>query len=152
VPRRRFCTVRTRLLAGAATALALAGCSSGPPEYQPGPGMLVAGTAQVTVNGQDAGTTDAVQCDSTGTLTTITTGDQASGVIAMVSNKDQLTAESVAIRDLGGFTGSYNAGFSDAAKVTMNGRTYEISGTADGFETDSPSFRKSGTFSIKVSC
>ncbi|MGZ5377461.1 MAG: lipoprotein LpqH [Mycobacterium sp.] len=144
--------MRTRLLAGATTALALAGCSSGPPEYQPGPGMLVSGTAQVTVNGQNAGTTDAVQCDSTGTLTTITTGDEASGVIAIVSNKDQLTAESVAIRDLGGFTGSYNAGFSDTAKVTMTGRTYDISGTADGFDTDSPSFRKSGTFSIKVSC
>ena len=28
----------------------------------------------------------------------------------MVSNKDELTAESVGIRDLGGFTGSYNAG------------------------------------------
>lgn len=114
--------------------------------------MLAAGTAQVTVNGQDAGTTEAVQCDSTGALTTITTGDEASGVIAMVSNKDQLTAESVAIRDLGGFTGSYNAGFSDTAEVTMTGRTYDISGTADGFDTDSPSFRKSGTFSIKVSC
>jgi hypothetical protein len=140
------------VLAAAATILALAGCSSGPPEYQPGPGMLVAGTAHVTVNGQDAGTTDSVQCDSTGSLTTITTGDDASGVIAMVSNKDQLTAESVAIRDLGGFTGSYNAGFSDTAEVKMTGRTYDISGTADGFETDNPSFRKSGTFSIKVSC
>lgn len=140
------------MLATAATALALAGCSSGPPEFQPGPGMLVAGTAQVTVNGEDAGTTDAVQCASTGTLTTITTGDDASGVTAMISNKDQLTAESVAIRDLGGFTGSYNAGFGDTAKVTMTGRTYDISGTADGFETDNPSFRKPGTFSLKVSC
>jgi len=145
--------VRTRLLAGAAATLALAGCSSGPPEYQPGPGMLVPGTAQVTVNGQDAGTTDAVQCDATGTLTTITTGDEASGITAMVSNKDQLTAESVAIRGLGGFTGSYNAGLGDnSAKVGMTGRTYDISGTADGFDTDSPSFRKSGTFAIKVSC
>lgn len=140
------------MLATAATALALAGCSSGPPEFQPGPGMLVAGTAQVTVNGEDAGTTDAVQCSSTGPLTTITTGDDASGVTAMISNKDQLTAESVAIRDLGGFTGSYNAGFGDTAKVTMTGRTYDISGTADGFETDNPSFRKPGTFSLKVSC
>ena len=26
------------------------------------------------------------------------------------------------------------------------------SGTADGFDTDSPSFRNSGTFAIKVSC
>ena len=32
------------------------------------------------------------------------------GVSAMVSNKDELIAESVGIRDLGGFTGSYNAG------------------------------------------
>jgi hypothetical protein len=139
-------------LATTATVLVLASCSSDPPEFQPGSGMLVAGTAQVTVNGEDAGTTDAVQCASTGTLTTITTGDDARGVTAMVSNKDQLTAESVAIRDLGGFTGSYNAGLGDTAKVTMTGRTYDISGTADGFETDNPSFRKPGTFAIKVSC
>ena len=144
--------MRTGLLAAAATALALAGCSSGPPEYQPAPGTLVAGTAQVAVNGHDAGTTDAVQCNTTGTLTTITTGDETSGVTAMVSNNDQLIAESVAIRDLGGFTGSYNAGFGDTAKITMIGRTYDITGTADGFDTDSPSFRKSGTFTVKVSC
>ena len=114
--------------------------------------MLVAGTAQVTVNGQNAGTTDAVQCDSTGHADHHHHRDEASGVIALVSNEDELTAESVGIRDLGGFTGSYNAGFGDDAKVTMTGRTYDISGTADGFDTDSPSFRKSGTFSIKVSC
>ena len=76
-PRRRFCTVRIHLPAAAAIALALAGCSSAPPEYQPPPGSLVAGTAQATVNGQDAGTTDAVQCTATGPLTTITTGDDA---------------------------------------------------------------------------
>jgi lipoprotein LpqH len=144
--------VRTHLPAIAAAALALAGCSSGPPEYQPPAGSLIAGTAQATVNGQDAGTTDAVQCTAIGPLTIITTGDDAGGVTALVSNKDQLTAESVAIRDLGGFTGSYNAGLGDTAEVTMTGRTYDISGTADGFETDNPSFRKPGTFSLKVSC
>ncbi len=115
--------------------------------------MLVAGTAQTTVNGQEAGTTDAVQCTTIGPLTIIKTGDDASGVTALVSNKDQLTAESVAIRDLGGFTGSYNQGLGDdTAKVGMTGRTYDINGTADGFDTDSPSFRNSGTFAIKVSC
>jgi ipoprotein LpqH len=144
--------VRLGLLAAAATMLATAGCSSGPPDYQPAPGTLVAGTAQVTVNGQDAGRTEAVQCNSTGPLTTITTGDQNSGVTAMVSNDDQLIAESVAVRDLGGFTGSYNEGLGGTAKVTMTGRTYDISGTADGFATANPSFRTSGTFAIKVSC
>jgi lipoprotein LpqH len=144
--------VRIRLLTTATAALALAGCSSGPPDYEPAPGTLVAGTAQVTVNGQDAGTTEAVQCDSTGPLTTITTGDQTAGVTAMVSNQDELVAETVTIRDLGGFTGSYNAGLGGEAEVTMTGRTYDITGTADGFNTDSPSFRVSGTFAIKVSC
>jgi lipoprotein LpqH len=132
--------------------LAVAGCSSEPPEYQPPPDALVAGTAQVTVNGQDTGTTEAVQCTPAGTLTTITTGDQASGVTALVSNKDELTAETVSINNLGGFTGSYNAGLGGTAKVTMTGRTYDITGMADGFNTANPSFRASGTFAIKVSC
>jgi lipoprotein LpqH len=136
----------------AAATLALAGCSSGPPDYKPAPGTLVAGTAQVSVNGQNTGTTEAVQCTPAGSLTTITTGDQASGVTALVSNKDELTAAAVSINNVGGFTGSYNAGLGGTAKVTMTGRTYDITGTADGFNTAKPSFRTSGTFAIKVAC
>lgn len=137
-----------------AVVLASAACSSSP-DYAPPKGELVAGTAQITVNGNDAGTTDAVQCDTTGYLTTITTGDQASGVTAMVSNQEDLAVESVNINDIGGFTGSYTAGVGTApedAEISMTGRTYDISGAADGFNTDNPSFRASGTFSIRVSC
>lgn len=115
----------------------------------------MAGTAQVTVNGHDAGTSKTVQCDTTEWLTTITTGDQTSGVMAMLSNKDELVVESVRINDVGGFTGSYTAGVGDStelAEVSMTGRTYDISGTAEGFNTDNPSFRASGTFDIRVSC
>jgi lipoprotein LpqH len=136
----------------AAVLLAVAGCSSGPPEYKPAPGTLVAGTAQVTVNGQNVGTTEAVQCTPAGSLTTITTGDQASGVSALISNKDELTTEAVGINNVGGFTGSYNRGLGGNAKVTMAGRTYDITGTADGFDTANPSFRTAGTFTIKVAC
>ena len=139
-------------MAAAAATLAAAGCSSGPPDYQPAPGTLVAGTAQVTVNGQNLGTTEAVQCTPAGSLTTITTGDQASGISALISNKDELTAAAVGINNVGGFTGSYNAGLGGTAKVTMTGRTYDITGTADGFDTANPSFRTSGTFAIKVAC
>lgn len=139
-------------MAAAAAALTLAGCSSDPPEYSTPQGELVAGTAQVTVNGNDAGATEAVQCNTTGYLTTITTGDATSGVTVMVSNQDQLAAESVAINNVGGFTGSFTAGNGGAADVTMTGRTYDISGTADGFKTDAPSFRVPGTFAIRVSC
>jgi ipoprotein LpqH len=93
-----------------------------------------------------------VQCTPAGSLTTITTGDQTSGITTLVSNKDELTAEAVSINNVGGFTGSYNAGLGGTAKVTMLDRTYEISGTADGFDTANPSFRTSGTFTIKVAC
>ncbi|HYJ57446.1 MAG TPA: lipoprotein LpqH [Mycobacterium sp.] len=148
---------RWALRAGAAAAvLAVSGCSSPPPEYQPPPGALIAGTAQVTVNGQDVGTTDSVQCSSAGTLMTITTGSpdnpDAPGISALVASEDELVVQEVGIRDLGGFTGSFNAGLGGEAAVTMTGRTYAITGTADGFETANPSFRKSGTFDIKVAC
>jgi ipoprotein LpqH len=145
--------VRIRLAVFAvAGGLALAGCSSQPPEPSLLPGELVAGTAKVSVNGQDAGTTEAVQCTPAGTLTTIATGDQTSGITALVSNKDALTAEAVGINNVGGFTGSFNAGLGGTAKVTMTGRTYDITGTADGFDTANPSFRTSGAFALKVSC
>lgn len=96
-----------------------------------------------------------MQCDTTGWLTTITTGDQSSGVTATLSAKEELAAESVGLNNVGGFTGSHNVGAggeAEAAEVRMTGRTYDISGTADGFNTDSPSFRASGTFNIRISC
>jgi lipoprotein LpqH len=136
----------------AAATLAVAACSSGPPAYQPAPGTVVPGIAQMTVNGQNIGSTEAVQCTPAGSLTTITTGDQTSGITSLISNKDELTAASVSINNVGGFTGSYNAGLGGTATVTMAGRTYDITGTADGFETANPSFRTNGTFAIKVAC
>jgi len=132
--------------------LMLAACGSAPPEYNPPPGALVPGTAQVSVNGQDATTTDAVSCHTTGPLTTITTGNAESGITAMVSNETELVTEFVNITNLGGFTGSYNNGLGGEATITMTDRTYDISGTADGFDTDNPSFRVPGTFAIKVAC
>jgi lipoprotein LpqH len=142
--------MRTLLIVAAAVVV-LAGCSS-PPQTAPQPGTLVIGSAQVTVNDADAGTTDAVQCTTAGALTTITTGDDESGVSALVSNADGLVAKTVTIRNLGGFTGSFEADLQGDAKVTRTGRTYDITGSADGFDTDRPSFRSSGTFAVKVAC
>lgn len=131
---------------------ALAGCSSAPPQYQPPPGELVAGTAQVSVDGRDTGTTESVRCTPAGWLLTIETGDEARGISAVVSGAEGLSVRQVGINDLGGFTGSYNAGLGGDASVEMRGRTYRITGTADGFATDNPSFRTSGTFAISVAC
>lgn len=140
-------------MAAAAAALMLAGCSSEPPEYRVPPGELPAGTAELSVNGRDVGVVRAVDCNTTGPLSTITIGTDGPGITAMVSNKEALAAQFVRINDLGGFTGSYNQGLADGtAEVTMTGRTYDISGAADGFEADSPSFRASAPFEIRVSC
>lgn len=139
------------LIAGAVATCAA--CSSDPAAAPLPEGALAAGTAQITVDGRDGGTTHQVQCSSMGFQTAITTGTDASGTTAMVSADDGLTAESVAIRDLAGFTGNYNAGLGEpAAEVTMVGPTFVISGTATGFRTDAPSFTTDGKFTLRISC
>ncbi|MHA3018879.1 lipoprotein LpqH [Mycobacterium sp. BMJ-28] len=148
--------MRMRSLAGiaalAAVTASAAACSSSP---QPAalPGTLSPGTAQITIDGRDAGTTHAVSCSPAGFLTTIKTGDDTSGISVMVSNQDALTAEAVSFRNVGGFTGSYNAGLGQPdATVSMTGRTYDISGTAQGFRTDNASFSAQSRFTVKVAC
>lgn len=88
-----------------------------------------------------------------GSLTTITTGDSAAGVTALISNETGLTAKAVSINDLGGFTGSYMDKLdANRADVRMADQTYIIRGIANGFDTDNPSMRTTGTFAIRVAC
>jgi ipoprotein LpqH len=152
--RNRGGLVQKRFFNATAAALIAAGtaaCSSSPPASPP-PGALPAGTARVTINDKALPATTAVKCAQIGSLTTITTGDRAAGVKALVSNETGLTAKSVTITDLGGFTGSYMKGLDGKADVSMTAQTYIIRGTADGFATDSPSVRTPGTFAIQVAC
>ncbi|MDY6998452.1 MAG: lipoprotein LpqH [Actinomycetota bacterium] len=136
----------------AAAALA-AGCSSSPPPaYEPPDGALIPGTAQVTVNGRDAGTTHSVSCMTIESLTMISTGGEDSGVYTMVSNAEDLDVRLLRITDLGGFTGSYNQGLEGEATVTMTDRTFDINGEAVGFDLDDPSFRSTSTFGVKIAC
>ena len=132
-------------------AASIGACSSSPGSSLQ-PGTLPAGTAQVTINDQVLPTTHAVACMPTGSLTVITTGDDAAGTRTYVSNESELTAKSVNINDLGGFTGSYTHDLEGKADVTMNGYTYTIRGGAEGFDSKNPSLRSAGTFTIKVAC
>jgi hypothetical protein len=141
------CSAAAALLAATAV-----GCSSGPDEEPPAPGALAPGTASITINDRALGDVMSVHCTPAGPLMTITTGTETSGSTSVVSNAEGLTAQSVYIRDLGGFTGSYNLDLGGSADVEMTGNTYSISGRADGFETEKPSFRTEGTFEIKAAC
>jgi ipoprotein LpqH len=128
-----------------------AGCSSD--QAAPArPGVLPPGTAMLTVDGKDVGTTYSVRCESIDWMTRIHTDIQASGLSAMLSNASKLKAEFVRLQDLGGFTGSYERELQGEAAVTMTGPTYHITGAALGFNHDQPTRRKAETFSIAVSC
>lgn len=131
----------------------MAGCSSSPqPEYRPPQGALIPGTAQVTVNGRDGGTSYSVDCMTVGSMTMISTGGEKSGVYTMVSNAGDLDVKLLRLTDLGGFTGSYNQGLDGTATVTMIDRTYDIDGTAVGFDLEDPSFRSTSDFQVKIAC
>lgn len=129
------------------------GCSSQPAAEPVPEGALPAGTAHISIDGRDGGTTHQVRCASRGFSTDIRTGDETSGVSALVSGGDELSAQTVSIRDLAGFTGSYNAGLGEPdAEVSMIGPTFVVTGTATGFRTDEPSFTTDGKFTLRVAC
>ncbi len=142
-----------RLVAGAALLVAggLAGCSDPEPAARPA-GSLPAGTAEVSIGDAGQGKTTAVNCSSTGAVTTINTGDENSGTVSSVDSTDGLAVQFAEINNVEGFTGSYWADLGPAAEVEMTSGTYLLTGSAAGFKTDNPSARTTQTFSIRVAC
>jgi ipoprotein LpqH len=142
---------RLALITSAAVIGCGAACSAHPQPYSPPPGALSAGTAHIAISGRGL-ETHSVRCLLTAPLITIATGDPTSGTTTVVSQRDALTAESVEIRNLDGFTGSYHVDLSGRAEVNITRSTYSITGTAEGVSADNPSFTASRTFSITVAC
>ena len=146
--------MKDRTLAVIATALiigAISGCSQHA-GAQTAPGALPPGTAEVTIDNHDLGTTYFVACSPVGTMTTITTGEAGRGTTSVVENATNLLASSVELRDLGGFSGSYWEGLGDQTKVRLTDNTYTIGGTATGYRAENPDTRVSVPFAIRVSC
>lgn len=131
----------------------LVGCSSDTETTPAVAGSLPSGTAQITVDDKQGEDIHAVHCTVAGTQTTIQTGDQDSGTTTVVKSVTEPVAQLVAFRNVGGFSGSYNQDLGKSeATVKLHGATYEITGTADGFNTDKPSFRASSPFTLRVAC
>jgi lipoprotein LpqH len=155
----RTCGARFRLVKngiGLAAAAVLmigvtAACSSDK-AAPPRPGVLPPGTAALTVDGKDVGTTYSVRCESIEWMTRIHTALDRSGVTAMLSNANHLKAEFVRFQDLAGFTGSYERELQGEATVTMTGPTYHITGAALGFNNAKRTLLAAETFAITVSC
>src|SRR5262249_37680706 len=124
-----------RIAAAAAAALAvvvLGACSSTPSQAQ------IASTASVTVNGNNA-KLDVAKCSQLEWYRTIAIGGDFAGVTVVIDERaQQLTATSVRIQNVGGFTGMYSKDDGGDADMSFSGDKFTITGTANGFRTDKP--------------
>jgi ipoprotein LpqH len=142
--------VQKGVCVAAAAVLLAAGCSD--KAATPQRGALPPGTAVLSIDGKDVGTTYSVSCQSIDWMTRIHTDSHDAKVSAMISNADKLKAEFVRFSDVDGFTGSYEHAQQGEASVTMTGATYHITGAALGFNNAERTRLKTETFAITVSC
>jgi hypothetical protein len=144
------------VIAVAVAITGLAACSSRPQANHPS-------QASVTINGNTVASKQRVTCTQlANTLPgsapqwywTIAVGDrEVSGVRAMLNgSEEKLTAESVRIVNLGGFTGSYSSDDGGEASASFGSETFTITGTADGFNTYKPDEPATATFTIVATC
>ena len=140
--------MRNRIVAVAAAALAAVGlvaCSPKSPSQ-------ISSTASVTVNGNDANI-HVVKCSQLEWYRTIEIGGDFAGAKVVIDQRaEPLTAESVRIQNLGGFTGMYSAHDGGNADMSLSGDKFTVSGTANGYRTDKPSEPANATYKIFVTC
>jgi Mycobacterium 19 kDa lipoprotein antigen len=139
--------VQNRIAAVTTAALAVVGlgaCSSSQGQ--------IASTASVSVNGNDS-KINVVSCDQVEWFRTIHIGTDTAGAKVVIDEREHpLTAISVHIDNLGGFTGMYSKDNGDAATTSLNGDKFTVSGTVNGFKTDKPGEPASSTFKITAAC
>jgi lipoprotein LpqH len=139
--------VRNRIaVAAAAVTVALLGACT------PRPPTQLSSTASVTVNGNDANF-HIVKCSQLQWTRTIDIGGNFAGAKVVIDEGAQpASAESVQIRNLGGFTGMYSRGGDGDADMSMSGDKFTVTGTASGYKTDKPGEPSTAKFKIVVTC
>jgi len=139
--------VRNRIaVAAAAVTVALLGACT------PRPPTQLSSTASVTVNGNDANF-HIVKCSQLQWTRTIDIGGNFAGAKVVIDEgAQQASAESVQIRNLGGFTGMYSRGGDGDADMSMSGDKFTVTGTASGYKTDKPGEPSTAKFKIVVTC
>lgn len=80
-------------------------------------------------------------------------GSDFAGARVVVDQSVQpVVAQSVHIRNLGGFTGMYARGGEGNAEISMTGDKFTLSGTANGYKTAKTTEPATATFKIVVAC
>jgi hypothetical protein len=140
--------VQNRIIVVAAAALVVASLAACTARSQ----TQLASTAQVTINGTDTGN-HVVKCWQQEWYRTIAIGgDFAKATVAIDERQEPLTATSVRIQNLGGFTGMYAKNDGGDATMSFSGDKFTITGTANGFKVDKPNESASATFKIIATC
>ena len=136
--------MRNRIASAAAVALAVAFLGA----CTPRPQTQVSGTATVTVNGNDT-KFQIVNCTQVEWFRTINIGGDFAGATVVVDERKlPVTAESVRIQNLSGFTGMYSQGGGGDASMSLSGDKFTITGTANGYRVDKPAEPTTATFKI----
>ena len=131
--------------AAALTLALLAACTARPSGQ-------ISSTASVTVDG-NAASFHVVKCGQSQWTRTIDIGGSFAGAKLVVDEGAQpASAESVQIRNLGGFTGMYSRGGGGDADMSMSGDKFTVTGTASGYKTDKPGEAATAQFKIVVTC
>lgn len=131
-------------VAGAVLVAGVGACSSPP-------SAVGTHTAQVNINGTNINPPPTVRCIQQGWNWIIETPEKDSGFRAAFSTGDQITAQSVEIRGLDGFTGAYWQGTVGDGEATIDNGTVRITGTAGG-EFEGSTDEATATFDIETRC
>jgi hypothetical protein len=136
-------------MAAAAAALAVAALSACGSVQSP---ARIASTGSVTVNGTDV-KMQTVRCSQQEWFRTIQIGGEATGARVVIDQRAApVTALSVRIHNLGGFTGMYSQHDGGSANASLSGDTFTITGSAEGCKSDKPSEPATADFKIIASC
>ncbi|GFG49317.1 hypothetical protein CQY20_13605 [Mycolicibacterium agri] len=138
--KRRFSAV-----AALVVAVGLAGCSSPP-------SALGTSDARVLINGKATNALQPVTCTQTGTNWTIETLEEEPGFTATIRLGDTLTPESVTIRNMGNFTGTFWADNLGKAQARVSEGGFNVSGEAQGSFADKPNQTTTASFDISADC
>jgi lipoprotein LpqH len=146
-------------VAGVAVVIAgCVGCSSNKSNQGgSGPAPAAPSGPQVIVDGKNQNVSGAVTCTPAGDNINIGIGDAAAGIGAVISNGNPPIVHAVGLGSINGIT----LGYSDAAQgqggdagAAVNGKSYQIKGTATGADMSNPQEPKQVTkpFELDVTC
>ncbi|QLL09832.1 lipoprotein LpqH [Mycobacterium vicinigordonae] len=142
---------RHNLAAVSVLLMSVAGCSSEPIAAKPPTGTLLAGTAQVTMNGTTTIPIHEVECQSVANGFTVIEIGTGPGITVLLGSDTQ-TPKSLTFNDFDGFSGGYWQNLEGSAQFGMVAQTYTFTGSAVGFGTKEPHTRTTNDFTVKVAC